>query len=107
MSSVAIWWVRRDLRLTDNQALSAALAAGEQIAPVFVLDERLLASPFASAQRTAFLFAGLAALDEDLRSRGSRLILRRGDPATELTRLCAESGATAVYAERDHSPCGR
>ena len=65
MSGVAIWWVRRDLRLTDNQALSAALAAGEQVAPVFVLDARLFASPFASARRTAFLFAGLAVLDVD------------------------------------------
>ena len=53
MSGVAIWWVRRDLRLTDNQALSAAVAAGEQIVPVFGLDERLLASPFPSARRTA------------------------------------------------------
>lgn len=104
MSGVAIWWVRRDLRLTDNQALSAAVAAGEQIVPVFGLDERLLASPFPSARRTAFLFAGLAVLDADLRRRGSRLILRAGDPTAELARLCTETGATAVYAERDHSP---
>ena len=104
MSSVTLWWVRRDLRLTDNQALSAALAAGETVAPVFVLDDRLLAAPNANARRTAFLYAGLAALDADLRSRGSQLILRRGDPAAELARLAAESGATAVFAERDHSP---
>ena len=27
----AIWWVRRDLRLTDNRALDAALAQAEQV----------------------------------------------------------------------------
>jgi deoxyribodipyrimidine photo-lyase len=104
MSDVAIWWVRRDLRLTDNQALSAAVTAGAQVAPVFVLDDKLLGSPYASPRRTAFLFAGLAALDADLRSRGSRLIVRRGEPAAELAQLCAEVGAMAVYTERDYSP---
>ena len=27
----AIWWIRRDLRLTDNQALTAALQQADQI----------------------------------------------------------------------------
>ncbi|MCB0130143.1 MAG: deoxyribodipyrimidine photo-lyase, partial [Caldilineaceae bacterium] len=35
--SCAIWWIRRDLRITDNQALAAALAAGNEVLPVFVL----------------------------------------------------------------------
>ncbi|NWG34406.1 MAG: deoxyribodipyrimidine photo-lyase, partial [Chloroflexi bacterium] len=35
----SIWWIRRDLRLTDNPTLHAALEAGEVI-PVFVLDPR-------------------------------------------------------------------
>ena len=31
-----IWWVRRDLRLTDNQALHAALSAGERLVRVSI-----------------------------------------------------------------------
>lgn len=107
MSRLAIWWLRRDLRLTDNQALTAALAAGDEVAPLFVLDERLLGATASSPRRNDFLFAGLAALDDDLRSRGSRLVVRAGDPATELARLCAETGAVGVYAERDDSPYAR
>lgn len=99
----AIWWIRRDLRLVDNQALDAALADAEQVIPLFVLDPTLLTSTRAGAQRTAFLFGGLRALDADLRSRGSRLVVRRGDPAAVLAALCGESGAGAVYAERDYS----
>jgi deoxyribodipyrimidine photo-lyase len=102
--SISIWWVRRDLRLADNQALSAALAAHDQVLPVFVLDRRLLESQFTGAKRTAFLFAGLRALDEDLRSRGSRLLVRRGDPGEVLAQLCQETGAAAVFAARDYSP---
>ncbi|MFM7172034.1 MAG: deoxyribodipyrimidine photo-lyase, partial [Caldilinea sp.] len=66
----AIWWIRRDLRLDDNQALSAALQQGESVIPLFVLDPRLLG--VAGAARVAFLYAGLRALDGALRRRGSR-----------------------------------
>ena len=33
----AIWWIRRDLRLADNQTLTAALEYANQIIPVFIL----------------------------------------------------------------------
>ena len=105
--STTLWWIRRDLRLADNQALHAALAHGEQVAPVFILDPALLASPFTDARRIAFLFDGLRKLDADLRTLGSRLIVRRGRPEQELARLCQEAGANAVYAEGDHSPYAR
>ena len=42
-----------------------------------------------------------------LRARGSRLIVRRGDPLEELTRLLADSNAQAIYAEEDYWPYGR
>ena len=100
----AIWWVRRDLRLSDNQALAAALAAAPHVVPVFVLDPRLLNSRFNSLRRTAFLFDGLRALDAALQARGSRLIVRSGDPGEALARLITETGADTIAAEQDHSP---
>lgn len=103
----SIWWIRRDLRLTDNQALTEALRQGGDVLPLFVLDPALLESSWVGEKRTAFLLGGLRALDADLRSRGSRLIVRRGNPQQVLPQLIAESGATAVFAERDHSPFAR
>ena len=41
MSTAAILWLRRDLRLQDNPALMAA-AAADRLVPVFCLDPRLL-----------------------------------------------------------------
>jgi deoxyribodipyrimidine photo-lyase len=111
--ALTIWWVRRDLRLNDNQALSAALAdqldgAGTNtVLPVFVLDPRLLDAPEVGPKRLAFLFGGLQALNADLRARGSRLIVRQGNPASELAALYAESGAAAAYAEADPWPYAR
>jgi len=105
--TTVIWWVRRDLRLRDNYALRAALAHGGRLVPVFVLDPALLSAPDVSDKRVAFLFGGLRGLDADLRARGSRLIVRRGEPLAELTRLVAETGAQALYAEADPWPYGR
>jgi len=105
--SIALWWIRRDLRLSDNQALAAALAAAEQVVPVFVLDPALLASPYVGDKRLAFLFDGLRNLDADLRQRGSRLIVRQGDPAADLAGLMAETSAQAIFAEGDVTPYAR
>jgi deoxyribodipyrimidine photo-lyase len=105
--STAIWWARRDLRLADNQALTAALSRTSRVAPVFILDPVLLGAPDVSASRLAFLFGGLRALDADLRARGSRLVVRQGDPARELAALAGETGASAIYAEEDPWPYGR
>ena len=103
----AIWWMRRDLRLSDNQALAEALRQAEVVVPVFILDDRLLASPYVGQARLAFLFAGLRALDASLRSRGSAIILRQGDPLTVLSSLREETGAEAIFAESDVSPFAR
>lgn len=100
----AIWWVRRDLRLTDNLALESALAAAGRVIPAFIIDPALLSSPYVGEKRLAFLWAGLRDLDERLRQRGGYLVVRNGDPQDELARLMAESGAEAIYAEPDYSP---
>ena len=105
-SSVALWWVRRDMRLADNQALAAAMAHAEQVIPVFVLDPALMGADWAGEKRVAFLLGGLRALDADLRARGSALIVRRGEPERELSALLAESSASAIYAEADVWPYG-
>jgi deoxyribodipyrimidine photo-lyase len=99
-----LWWVRRDLRLTDNQALASALANASRVLPVFILDPELLNSPDVGDKRVAFLFGGLHQLDADLRERGSRLVLRQGDPVQELAALVRETAADAVFAEEDYAP---
>lgn len=105
--SSTIWWIRRDLRLTDNQALTAAKGEADQVIPLFILDPALLNAPNRSDKRLAFLLAGLRHLDEDLRARGGRLIIRQGEPRDVLTALVAESGAKAIFAEADFSPYAR
>jgi len=97
----SIWWIRRDLRLTDNPALQSALEV-DSVIPVFILDPRLLSRP--APRRQAFLFNGLRVLDADLRQRGGYLIVRRGETLEQLRSLLAETGATTIFAEEDYTP---
>jgi len=100
----AIWWIRRDLRLSDNRALDAALGHAAQVIPLFIFDPSLLSSAYAGRKRLDFLTGGLLSLHENLVARGSRLIVRTGNPADVLAQIVAENGATAIFAEADHSP---
>jgi len=100
-TALKIWWIRRDLRLHDNPAFYSALTEGKVVLPVFVLDPRLLNKP--AEKRQAFLFAGLRALDADLRKLGSKLVIRSGEPVVEISRLAAEVNADKVFAEEDYS----
>jgi deoxyribodipyrimidine photo-lyase len=101
---VSIWWIRRDLRLEDNPALALASQAGSVI-PVFILDDHLLTKN--APRRQNFLFQGLKSLDQDLRRAGSRLIVRRGDPPEQFTRLVAETHADFIFAGEDYTPYAR
>jgi deoxyribodipyrimidine photo-lyase len=103
----AIWWLRRDLRLADNQALQAALARAERVVPLFILDPALWRSPYAGQKRIAFLLAGLRALEADLRARGSALLVRQGAPSAVLAELSGELGGAEVFAEEDYTPYAR
>src|SRR5512135_3116519 len=96
----SIVWFRRDLRLADNAALAAAIRQGEVI-PAFVIDPVLLNSDRVGAKRVAWLAANLRELDRSLRQRGSRLIVRRGEPAAELIQLARETQATTVFFNLD------
>ncbi len=102
---MSIWWIRRDLRLSDNPALHAALELGHPFIPLFIMDPHPLQFP--PGKRQAFLLSGLRELDGDLRARGSRLVVRRGDPKDVLTTLLAEFHADAIFAEEGYGPYAR
>lgn len=100
--AAAIWWLRRDLRLEDNQALNLALSRVDKVFPLFIIDPKLM--NHASPAREQFLINALASLDSGLRDRGSRLIIRRGNPSEELSKVFKETEAEFIVAERDITP---
>ncbi|MGB7085128.1 MAG: FAD-binding domain-containing protein [Phormidesmis sp.] len=95
-----IVWFRRDLRMSDHEPLYRAARRGLVI-PVFVFDRALLLHPETGSGRVRFMLSCLAALDQDLRSRGGRLILRAGDPVSVLPQLIKNTQADGIYSYVD------
>ena len=101
--TVAIWWIRRDLRLTDNPALQAALQAAPVVVPLFIFDPVLLHSANSSQKRLTFLYQNLEVLHTQLTNIGGRLIIRAGNPRDVLSAVLQETQAVAVFAAEDYS----
>src|SRR5215203_1223297 len=104
VSTTALVWFRRDLRVHDHPALTAAHRECDRVVPVFVLDPRLLGGRFPSPNRAWFLHGCLVELRESLRERGADLVIREGRPERALPALARECGATALYFASDVSP---
>jgi deoxyribodipyrimidine photo-lyase len=99
-----IVWFRQDLRLQDNPALAAAIARGGLVVPIYLLDEAGEGRwPMGGASRW-WLHHSLAALEQGLRERGSRLLLARGESGAVLRGLIKATGADAVYWNRRYEP---
>ncbi len=99
-----IWWIRKDIRLSDNGAFNEAIEQGDQIIPVFILDPKLLNSESVSDSRLKFMHNALWSLNQQLMKRGSRLILREGNPLVELSKLVRETKADGIFFEENYSP---
>lgn len=96
-----ILWLRRDLRLADHPALTAAIKTGQPVIPLWIYDECTQALGAAPKWRMGLAVEHFA---QTLNRIGSRLILRCGDALQILQDVIAETGATHVHWSRAYDP---
>lgn len=97
--STGIVWFRKDLRLRDNPAWTAATRDHERVIALFVVDPGLWDR--VSDRRVALIAGHLRKLDESLRERGGRLRIELGNPRQVIPAVVAATGATKVAANAD------
>ncbi len=97
----SVIWFRRDLRLADHPALNEAVAAADEVVPLFVVDPRLW--DIAGPPRRDHLRRSLESLNS---SMDGALVLRQGDPALVVADVAREVGAASVYVSADYGPYG-
>ncbi len=95
---------RLDLRLTDHAALTAAVARGGPVIPVFIWAPEEEGKWAPGAASRWWLHHSLAALAQGLEALGSRLLILTGPTLGTLRELVRTTGAGAVYWSRRYEP---
>src|SRR6218665_1946958 len=94
--STSIAWLRNDLRVSDNPALSAAVRTGERVVALYIHEETQgVRAPGAAARW--WLHRSLVALGADLARHGIELVVRSGHSAAVVDAVIGETGAQAVF----------
>jgi deoxyribodipyrimidine photo-lyase len=97
----SVMWFRRDLRLTDQPALSTALAESSEVLPVFVLDPAFNSAGVARQRLLSEILVGLRD------ATGGALEILEGDPVQILPELVERIDAQTVYVTKDFGLYGR
>jgi len=104
MTSTAIVWLRRDLRLADNPALDYARDHYDRVVVAYILDPESEAPWSPGAAARWWLHHSLAELSQRIEDRRSRLILAQGRSDEHLKRMVRACGADAVLWNRLYEP---
>ncbi len=84
--SIQIVWFKRDLRITDHIALTAAASTGA-VLPLYVAEPDYWAGSDTSSRQWSFIRESLMDLRSALAGRGQPLVVRVGDVVTTLSEL--------------------
>ncbi len=97
---LAIYWLRQDLRLTDNPALTA-VANDYQVLPVYIYDDHNPQADLMGAASRLWLHHSLADINQSL---DEKLGLYRGDPIAVFNSLCRRFSVSVVVWNRCYEP---
>jgi len=101
---VALCWFHQDLRLGDNPVLDAAIASGDVVIPVYILDDEAAGDWAMGGASGWWLHHSLHDLSQALMRAGSRLTIQKGNAAAILKDLAAKTGARAIYTQLRGEP---
>ena len=101
----ALFWFRRDLRITDNAGLYHALKASRRVYAIFVFDREILeALPSRQDRRVEFIWESVAALKSALRQHGGDLMVLHARAVETVPALAQKLKVDAVFANEDYEP---
>ncbi|WP_121354239.1 cryptochrome/photolyase family protein [Flavisolibacter nicotianae] len=108
MQKVVLFWFRRDLRLSDNAGLYAALRSGLPVVPLFIFDKTILLQlEDNDDKRVSFIYSALQHLQQQLAAVGSTLDVRYGNVEDIFLTVVREYDVQAVYTNQDYEPSAR
>ncbi|MES2797721.1 MAG: deoxyribodipyrimidine photo-lyase [Bacteroidota bacterium] len=103
LEKIAIFWFRRDLRLTDNAGLYYALKSGYKVLPIFIFDTNILDKlEDKDDARVTFIYAQIAKLKATLEQMGSSLKVFNTNPLEAFKTLSTTYSIAEIYTNHDY-----
>ena len=99
--TTSVWWIKRDFRLYDNDALEQALQTSGTVLPLFVFEPDLIAQPDYSPMHVHAWQQALHDLRNRLIDLGSNVYIACGDIENTLTHLHSEYGFDAMFSHEE------
>lgn len=93
----AIVWFKKDLRVIDNPALSAAIKSGFKIIPIYIIDEISPNAIKAGSASKLWLYHSLKSLNKSL---NNNLIVFKGSPQEIFNELMNTTQISQIYWNR-------
>ncbi|BAY82701.1 DNA photolyase, FAD-binding protein [Calothrix parasitica NIES-267] len=104
MSDLILFWHRRDLRISDNTGIAAALEKTRKVVGFFCLDPNILKGDDVAAARVTYMIGCLQKLEEKYAQMGSQLLILWDNPVKAIPKLAATLKAKAVFWNWDVEP---
>ncbi len=105
---IAIYWLRRDLRLFDNTALYHALNSGRPVQVIFIFDHAILNTlSNKKDRRVNFIYRQLEKINSELSQFGASLLVLYDLPKMAFEKLIFEYPVQKVFINHDYEPYAR
>lgn len=106
MQNHTLVWLRNDLRIADNPALSAAIATGGYVTVMYI-HEQTNAVRTTSGAALWWLERSLSDLEKSLDKKNIELVIEAGDPMFVIEKFLIEEEITSVFWNRRYAPSER
>lgn len=98
---VSIVWLKRDLRLQDNEAVSRAIESGLPVLFVYIFEPCLLEHHHYSERHFRFIMQSLIDLNDQLVTIDTRVLITRNNAIHVFETLRACASINSVYSHRE------
>ena len=97
----ALWWIKRDFRLLDNEALNVALQRADNILPLYVFERDYIAQPDISPMHIWAWLRALKDLKANCQSIHGDVLISKGHILKILTNLHQKWNFSAIYSHEE------
>ena len=94
-------WLKRDLRLQDNEAIFNALASGKRVLLLYVFEKLLFNDPHYSQRHWDFVKQSIVDLNNELRPYNSKILAVNSDIIATINHLLTQYQINNVFSHQE------